>query len=127
MTQCPVCHDGTLEQQRIETCMRRGERWVVIRGVPAFKCDLCGETTFSQEVSERLVSLLSGEATGRPSDFVTCPLYEYDQPAATSARGAARWGVDAEYATAASTAAVRTSVSLTAEPVLRASTNQIPA
>ncbi len=97
MTPCPVCHDGMLEQQRIETSMRRGDGWIVVSGVPAIKCDLCGETTFSQEVSERLVSLLTADPTAQPVDFVSCPRYEYDaSSAATATPGATRRGTRAD-------------------------------
>jgi YgiT-type zinc finger domain-containing protein len=76
MEQCPVCREGTLEDQLVETCLQSGDRWVLFKNVPAIKCDMCGETTFSQDVAERLASLLSQNSSDVPTRFVSCPEYD---------------------------------------------------
>ncbi len=77
MNTCPVCHDGTLEQQLVERWMQKGDRWVLLKDIPATRCDLCGETTFSQEVTERLSRMLAADTAVIPVDFLTSPVYNY--------------------------------------------------
>lgn len=67
MNQCPVCRAGELRDERVETWMRKGDQWVLMTGVPATKCDLCGETTFSQTVAERLAEILAPDSTEKPT------------------------------------------------------------
>ena len=58
MSKCPVCQDGELRDQSVEQWMRKGEFWVLMRHVPATVCDRCGDVSFTQEVAEKLASLL---------------------------------------------------------------------
>ena len=77
MATCPVCRQGILEDKLTETWMQKGNRWVLFRNVPAVKCEVCGETTFSQKVAERLAAVLSADSPYVASRLVTCPEYDF--------------------------------------------------
>ena len=79
MNECPVCHTGQLEETHVETCMQGSGRWLLFRRVPALKCDVCGETTFSQQVSERLAQIAASTPSLRPTSMVFCPVYELEE------------------------------------------------
>src|SRR3954447_6521646 len=59
MNQCPVCRVGELQAECVETWMKKAGQWVLLKSVPAKKCDSCGDTTFSQEVAKRLSEILA--------------------------------------------------------------------
>ena len=76
MGRCPICHDGALQEQLVETCMRQGNRWVVFRSVPAMVCDLCSERVFSQGIAERLATILEPTSHEIPTGFLWCPEFD---------------------------------------------------
>ena len=83
MGQCPVCNEGMLTEQLIETWMRKDGQWILIKQIPATRCDICGETTFTQRVSERLATIL---APSSPYSQTSTGYYaEYDYPNAVHA------------------------------------------
>lgn len=79
MSQCPVCHAGELRRERVETWMRRADQWVLFTGVPAMRCDTCGETTFSQGTAARLSDLLAPDAPEQPTGSRVVPEYDVEE------------------------------------------------
>lgn len=61
-TDCAEC-GGTLREGLVEYWDKKDGKWVLLRNVPAWVCDDCGDETFSHEVAERVADLLdqSGE------------------------------------------------------------------
>lgn len=51
---CSACLEGELHEQLVTTWLRRGSRWVEVRGVRALVCDECEREFFDQEVGEQL-------------------------------------------------------------------------
>lgn len=87
MDGCPACNSGALQEQLIETCMRRGERTVILRNVPALVCDVCGERVFSQDVAERLARFVDPNSREVPTSFEWTPAYDLARADAARARG----------------------------------------
>ena len=79
MNQCPVCRAGERRDERVETWMRKGDQWVLMTGVPATKCDLCGETTFSQTVADRLAEILAPDSAEQPTGSRWSPEYDVEK------------------------------------------------
>jgi YgiT-type zinc finger domain-containing protein len=93
VNQCPVCRTGELQEDRVETWMRKADQWVLLTGVPATKCDVCGETTFSQKVAERLAEVLAPDAPERPTGSRWSPEYDLEKlNAAQATDGTSRIG-----------------------------------
>jgi YgiT-type zinc finger domain-containing protein len=84
VNQCPVCGTGELKNERVETWMRNASQWVLFSQVPAMRCDVCGETTFSQAVAERLAEILASGSTERATGSRWSP--EFDLEKLDSAR-----------------------------------------
>jgi hypothetical protein len=59
--------------------MRKSDQWVLLTRVPAIKCDTCGETTFSQEVAERLAEVLAPNSTEQPTGSRWSPEYDIEK------------------------------------------------
>lgn len=66
---CP----GEYEERRIVHTVRHRGEIVVIDGVPAEVCSLCGDVLLSPETIRRLESLLES----RTAPTATAPLYQY--------------------------------------------------
>jgi YgiT-type zinc finger domain-containing protein len=79
MNQCPVCRTGELRSERVETWMRKGDQWVLFSKVPAIKCDTCGETTFSEDVAERLAGILAPDSTEQSTGSRRSPEYNLEK------------------------------------------------
>lgn len=77
MNQCLACRQGTIVLTAIERWMRKDGRWVLVKHVPALQCDVCGETSFSQDVAERLVQMLAKGSTVSPAGYGSFPEYDY--------------------------------------------------
>jgi YgiT-type zinc finger domain-containing protein len=73
---CPVCNEGSLQEALVETCKRRGDRWVVFVNVPALVCEVCGEQSFSQEIAERLADMLDPNSCERPTSFIYTAVFD---------------------------------------------------
>ena len=56
MNECPIC-GGQLQDELVEEWEKVGEQWVLFRHVPAWVCEDCGDTSFSQETVELLADL----------------------------------------------------------------------
>ena len=68
---CP----GEYEERRIVHTVRHQEQVIVIDGVPAEVCSVCGDVLLKLETVRRIETLL--RTTSRPTG--TVPLYEYAQ------------------------------------------------
>jgi YgiT-type zinc finger domain-containing protein len=66
---CP----GEHEDRRIVHTVRRDGEVIVIDGVPAEVCPVCGDVLLRPETIRRIEELLEGEAT----PVSTAPLYQY--------------------------------------------------
>lgn len=49
--QCPMCTAGTLREGTTTLTMERGGATIVVKGVPADVCDVCGEAFIDEDVS----------------------------------------------------------------------------
>ena len=76
---CPVCRSGELQDERVETWMRKADQWVLLTHVPASRCDACGETTFSQKVAERLADIVAPDSTVTPTGSRWSPEYDMEK------------------------------------------------
>lgn len=73
--QCYFCGHGTLEEQRVTVDLRRGERLIVIKNVPALVCNECGERQYSLETSQEIDRILAElERTGRAKEEIKVPV-----------------------------------------------------
>jgi len=75
--------------------MRKGGQWVLVTNVPASTCDVCGETTFGQEIAERLADIIAPDSTEQPTGFRRCPEYDIEKLDIARASGENAVGVPA--------------------------------
>ena len=72
---CYFCRQGTLESRRVMVDLRRGDRLIVIKNVPALVCDACGERQYSVAVSREIDRLLERiERTGHGEEEMRVPV-----------------------------------------------------
>ncbi len=51
---CPICHGGNKKPDNITFTVEFGTGVIVIRGVPALVCDLCGTEWIEDTIAEKL-------------------------------------------------------------------------
>lgn len=56
---CFHCPEGEYETGTTTRTLEGGDTVLVVKGVPALVCDKCGDSAFSEEVSERLEELIT--------------------------------------------------------------------
>jgi len=61
---CTFCK-GTIARGKAELIARVGDEIIVIKEVPAFVCDRCGETDYSPEISRRIDAVMRDVHEGR--------------------------------------------------------------
>ena len=66
MTTCPICHLGILKEAPAVFIQFYGETLIHAPNVPAWKCDVCGETFFDPEAVRRIDTLI-GEGGPPPN------------------------------------------------------------
>jgi YgiT-type zinc finger domain-containing protein len=71
---CDLCQ-GQYRKKSIVISFQRDGRSVVIEGVPALVCDLCGDTLLSESTVRQIEQLLEQEPQG------TAPLYRFPEKA----------------------------------------------
>lgn len=72
---CYFCGHGTLERQRVTVDLRRGDRLIVIKNVPALVCAACGERQYSVETSREIDRILEEvERTGQAEEEMKVPV-----------------------------------------------------
>ncbi len=59
---CTVC-GGRREDKRVALTYKVNEHWIMIEGVPASVCRLCGEKYFTPAVAERILEILNNTPT----------------------------------------------------------------
>lgn len=76
MISCPEC-GGVCEARRITLNLKRQPlSFVVVRDVPAEVCQRCGESHFSLETTQRIMTALQSRLT--PDDILLTPIYNFD-------------------------------------------------
>jgi YgiT-type zinc finger domain-containing protein len=60
---CESCHVGSLQACRATYARWHDGDFVVLPGVPAWRCDYCGDTFYDREALRRLVLLLGPESS----------------------------------------------------------------
>ena len=73
MNKCPLCSKGQYLNKHIVFSSRRGDQLVVIEGVPALVCDVCGDRIITEDTAREIERI----ATGTPTD--SAPLYHFPQ------------------------------------------------
>jgi YgiT-type zinc finger domain-containing protein len=58
LTTCPICHLGVLKEAPTVFIQFYGETLIHAPNVPAWKCDVCGETFFDPEAVRRIDTLI---------------------------------------------------------------------
>ena len=53
---CPVCQHGETRVSFASATLERGATRLVFHGVPAQVCEICGETSYSEEVTRALLA-----------------------------------------------------------------------
>ena len=73
MSKCTLCSEGQYLNKHIVFNSRRGDQLVVIEGVPALVCDVCGDRIITEDTAREIERI----ATGTPID--SAPLYHFPQ------------------------------------------------
>lgn len=73
MSQCVYC-GGDLVEQLTTFVHEDGDQFWIVRNVPAFVCTRCGEKEYTQETTQRVLSLL--QRPPRPREILHVPAYE---------------------------------------------------
>lgn len=55
---CPLCRSGELGVGVADKVLTLAETTLVVRGVPALVCDVCGERYFDGEITQQLLELV---------------------------------------------------------------------
>ena len=71
MNKCTLCSEGQYLDKHIVFSSRRGDQLVVIEGVPALVCDVCGDRIITEDTAREIERV----ATGPPID--SAPLYHF--------------------------------------------------
>ena len=58
MTTCTLCHKGQYLNEHVVFRSRRGDRLVVIEGIPALVCDVCGDRVITEETAREIERML---------------------------------------------------------------------
>ena len=61
---CTFCH-GTLTEGKSQFIARVEDVVIVIRGVPAFVCEQCGEAYYSVDISEKIDEVMKDAHNGK--------------------------------------------------------------
>ncbi|NVO67778.1 type II toxin-antitoxin system MqsA family antitoxin [Methanofollis tationis] len=62
---CTFCRGGLHEGERLEFIARVGDEIIVIKEVPAFVCDRCGEAYYTADISRRIDAVMKDVHEGR--------------------------------------------------------------
>jgi YgiT-type zinc finger domain-containing protein len=58
-TKCPACEGGVVTLRTVTKTLTRGPLTVVVRGVPAFVCDHCGEEIITSDTMRNLEAVMA--------------------------------------------------------------------
>lgn len=59
---CSICHIGSPQPSRVTYARWHEGQFIVVPGMPAWRCDFCNETFYDDEAFERLIMLLGPES-----------------------------------------------------------------
>lgn len=61
---CSYCK-GNLEEGRTEFIVRVGDQVIIIRDIPAYVCNQCGEAYFTPEISRKIDTIMKDVHNGK--------------------------------------------------------------
>ncbi len=59
---CPICRHGKMEKGFTTLVFENGNSTIIIKKVPANVCDNCQESFVSEEISKKLLTIVSDES-----------------------------------------------------------------
>jgi len=75
MFTCTVCQSKESREQLTEEIFQIDGKYVLVDRIPATVCIRCGEETFSREITEKVRSLVHGQA--RPVKSIALEVFEF--------------------------------------------------
>ncbi len=75
MFKCHVCGSSEEHLTEVSEIFQVDGKFFLVENVPAKVCSRCGEETFSRETTERIRSMLHGDA--KPSHSVSLDIFSY--------------------------------------------------
>jgi len=76
VTSCYFC-GGELKEELTTFVYQEGERIYLVKNVPAWVCQKCGEREYSQEVTHQVVNML--QQSPRSYEIAHVPMYDLAQ------------------------------------------------
>ena len=76
MNKCTLCSEGQYLNKHLVFSSRRGDQLVVIEGVPALVCDVCGDRIIIEDTAREIERIVAGT----PID--SAPLYHFPEKVA---------------------------------------------
>lgn len=61
--ECVICKNGMMKDGHVTVTLQRGESVIVIKNVPAFVCENCGEYKLSESVAARVMQIAEESVT----------------------------------------------------------------
>ncbi len=71
---CVFCGGG-IEQKRVTFSYEDGERFILVKNVPAEVCCRCGEKTYSPETTDELLKFAGNQF--KPLKMIEVPVFDY--------------------------------------------------
>ena len=75
MFTCAVCQSRESREELTEEIFQIDGKYTLVDRIPATVCERCGEETFSRETTERVRSLVHGQA--RPIKSIALDVFEF--------------------------------------------------
>ncbi len=64
MELCPICRIGAMRPTRATYARWHGGQFILLPGVPAWRCDYCGDLVYDETTLARLIALLGPPDSG---------------------------------------------------------------
>lgn len=77
--ECMNCPEGTYEEGEVTKAFERDESVVVVRGIPAYVCEVCGDALLGRAEMERLHTILD-RADKLEAESLVCQFGEEKTP-----------------------------------------------
>ncbi len=71
---CVFC-GGALEDKKVTFCYAESNKYLFVEDVPAEVCKLCGEKTYSPDVTDKLLKF--AKERNKPEKTIEVPVYEF--------------------------------------------------
>ena len=75
MSKCHVCGSSEEHLTEVSEVFQIDGKFFLVENIPAMVCSRCGEETFSRETTERIRSMLRGNA--KPINSVPLDVFSY--------------------------------------------------